>query len=373
MNKTVSLYLDLVRFCAAFAVFLSHFAFTRLTGGSYQWFREINFGSDAVIVFFVLSGFVITYVADSREKDLSSYTLSRLSRLYSVVLPALILTFLLDKWGSTLAPVVYDGWWYAEDRPVLRFFANLFYVNELWFFGIKPYTNSAFWSLGYEFWYYVLFAAAIYFNGRTRIVLVSLILLISGPKIMILFPIWLMGVGVYYFNRRYTLSEFTGWVLFLLPILIYYWIKSVDLDHHLLTITKEFFGKDFVQYKLWHSDEFVISYLYGLLITMNFIGINAISDRVEGVLTAFERPIRFWAGLTFSMYLFHYPLLQFFNVVTMYGFEKDDPVRHVLLLIIILMLIVLLGSVTEKKKTMFKQILEKIIPMNLLARLTRSS
>lgn len=373
MNKSVSIYLDLVRFCAALAVFLSHFAFTRLTGGAYHWFREINFGSDAVIVFFVLSGFVIAYVADTREKDLSDYTVSRLSRLYSVVLPALILTFLLDKWGSTIDPVAYDGWWYADDKPALRFFANLFYLNELWFYGIKPYTNSAFWSLGYEFWYYVLFAAAFYFKGKLRIVLIVLILLITGPKIMILFPIWLMGVWVYFFNRRHTVSELTGWVLFLLPFFAYYWIKVTDLDHNLLTMTKELMGADFVQYQMWHSDEFVISYIYGILIAMNFIGIHAISGRVERPLTLFEHPIRFWAGLTFSMYLFHYPLLQFFNTVTMYGFEKDDPVRHVLLLIIILAMIVLLGSVTEKKKHVFRKVFEKMIPTNLLIRLTRSS
>jgi len=373
MNKTVSIYLDLVRFLAALTVFLSHFGFTRLTGGAYSWFRELNFGSDAVIVFFVLSGFVIAYVADTKEKDLSSYTISRFSRLYSVVLPALILTFLLDKWGATLDPVAYDGWWHASDSSILRFFANLFYINELWFYGIKPSTNSAFWSLGYEFWYYVLFAAAFYFKGNLRIVLITVILLITGPKIMVLFPIWLMGVGVYYFNRRHTVAEFAGWFLFLFPVFAYWLIKVFGIDHQALSLTKASLGSDFVQYKLWHSDEFVISYLYGLLIAMNFIGINAISSRIGGLLSACERTVRYWAGLTFSMYLYHYPLLQFFNTITMYGFEKDDPVRHVLLLIIIVTLIVLLGSVTEKKKYVFRQVLEKIMPMNLLAKLTRSS
>ena len=365
MNKTVSIYLDLVRFLAAFIVFLSHLSFTRLTGGSYSWFREYNFGSDAVIVFFVLSGFVIAYVADSREKDLSSYTISRLSRLYSVVLPALILTFLLDKWGSTIDPVAYDGWWYADDMPVLRFLTNLFFVNELWFYSVKPSTNSAFWSLGYEFWYYVFFAVAFYFKGNIRIILITVILLITGPKIMLLCPIWLIGAGVYYLNRHYTVSEFTGWFLFLFPVFAYWLIKVFGIDQQALCLTKASLGSDFVQYKLWHSDEFVISYLYGSLIAMNFIGINAISSRIGGLLSVCERPVRYWAGLTFSIYLYHYSLLQFFNTITMYGFEKDDPVRHVLLLIIVLTLIVLLGSMTEKKKSVAKRILNKIIPGNL--------
>ncbi|MFK8066702.1 MAG: acyltransferase family protein [Gammaproteobacteria bacterium] len=362
MNKTYSLYLDLVRFGAAFAVFLSHFAFTRITGGSYSSIRELNLGSDAVILFFVLSGYVIAYVAETREKDLSSFTLSRLSRLYSVVLPALILTFILDKCGSIIDPVSYDGWWYADDMPALRFFANLFFINELWFYGIKPFTNSAFWSLGYEFWYYVLFATAFYFKGCVRLILIMLTLLIAGPKIMILLPIWLMGVWVYKFNKHKALTEKTGWLLFLFPVAAYIMIKYIGLDHQLLNYSKDLFGAEFVERKLWHSDEFLISYLYGVLVSMNFIGLKSISHRLEKPLSFFEKPIRFWAGFTFSIYLFHYPLLQFFH--TIYGFEIDDPIRHILLFFSIISVIVSLGSVTESNKHQVKNILKKFIPAN---------
>ena len=41
-----------------------------------------DLGNDAVMVFFVLSGFVIAYVADKKEKTLRDRALSRLARLY---------------------------------------------------------------------------------------------------------------------------------------------------------------------------------------------------------------------------------------------------------------------------------------------------
>ncbi len=363
MNKTFSLYLDLIRFSAALTVFISHFAFTRLTGGTYSGFRELHIGSDAVIVFFVLSGYVIAYVANTRDKDFTNFALNRLSRLYSVVIPALILTVIVDKWGSSIDPVSYDGWWYADKQPVLRILANLFFVNELWFYGIRPFTNSPFWSLSYEFWYYVLFAASFYFKGYVRLILILLTLLVAGPKIMILLPIWLMGVWVYKYNQSQTLSEGTGWILFLFPTVIYLITKVIGLDHQLLTMTKDLLGAEFVDQKLWHSDEFLISYLYGLLISMNFVGLKAISHRFDKLLKNFERPIRYWAGLTFSIYLFHYPLLQFFNAV--YGFERDDPVRHLLLFCSVSIVIILLGSVTENKKHLVKGILKNLIPAKL--------
>lgn len=73
MNRTVSLYLDLVRFTAAIAVFISHISGQRFTGGL-LWQSE-PYGDEAVDVFVVLSGFVIAYVASRSETD--PRTLSR--------------------------------------------------------------------------------------------------------------------------------------------------------------------------------------------------------------------------------------------------------------------------------------------------------
>ncbi len=67
MNRGFSTYLDLLRFGAAVVVLMSHYGYERMSGGRWLWIRDLNLGSDAVIVFFVLSGFVIAHVAARPE------------------------------------------------------------------------------------------------------------------------------------------------------------------------------------------------------------------------------------------------------------------------------------------------------------------
>src|SRR4051812_27780039 len=99
MKKGTSLYLDLVRFSAAMMVFLEHYR--EHTRGSLRsfwnahpfWYSHSGpYSQTAVIVFFVLSGYVIAHVLATREKTALEYAASRFGRLYSVVLPALLLT-----------------------------------------------------------------------------------------------------------------------------------------------------------------------------------------------------------------------------------------------------------------------------------------
>ena len=64
MKKQFSIYLDLIRTIAAFTVAIFHFfQWPEFTAGQFLWF---GYGQEAVIVFFVLSGFVIGYVAETK-------------------------------------------------------------------------------------------------------------------------------------------------------------------------------------------------------------------------------------------------------------------------------------------------------------------
>jgi peptidoglycan/LPS O-acetylase OafA/YrhL len=91
-----------------------------------------------------------------------------------------------------------------------------------------------------------------------------------------------------------------------------------------------------------------MSYCYGALVAMNFIGMRAIADSVVRIPTAWERLIRYWAGLTFSIYLLHYPLLHFF--AALYGQDRSDPLKQLSILVSTLATIVVIGGFTERKK-----------------------
>ena len=181
MRPTMSVYLDLFRFTAAAIVFFGHAYPQRLTGGLPAMWRFGTLGNDAVMAFFVLSGFVIAYVADQKERTLASYSISRFARLYSVAVPALALTVVADAAGSRLSPALYDASWFATDNPLWRVAANLLFVNELWFTSVRPFSNVPFWSLGYEFWYYLFFCVAMFSAGWPRAVALAALALVMGP------------------------------------------------------------------------------------------------------------------------------------------------------------------------------------------------
>ena len=80
MNRSFSVYLDLVRFSAACLVYLWHSNMRLLV---HDILPASSYGHSAVIVFFVLSGFVIAYVTDTKENNWVDYSASRLSRVSS--------------------------------------------------------------------------------------------------------------------------------------------------------------------------------------------------------------------------------------------------------------------------------------------------
>ena len=78
MNRPFSIYLDVVRFTAAVLVYLWHSNQRFLVESALP---ASNYGHSSVIVFFVLSGFVIAYVTDTKESSLSVYSASRIARV----------------------------------------------------------------------------------------------------------------------------------------------------------------------------------------------------------------------------------------------------------------------------------------------------
>ena len=149
MTPALSVYLDALRFTAAMVVFLAHASYARLTGGVLPGFGLL--ADDAVMAFFVLSGFVIAWTAEKKKHaGLGEYASARLARLYSVAIPALLLTVVVDPIGLRFAPEIYPPNVYEGDVPLLRLGAALIFCNELWFATIRPFSNGPFWSLGYE-------------------------------------------------------------------------------------------------------------------------------------------------------------------------------------------------------------------------------
>jgi peptidoglycan/LPS O-acetylase OafA/YrhL len=263
MNRATSLYLDLVRFCAAASVMVGHLAGTRFTGG-FLW-QLAPLMEEAVAVFFVLSGFVIAYTTEARETSAPSYIVARTAHICSVAIPALVATFALDALGRAFAPGEYSATWgYVADGRVWQALSGLTFTNEIRFARVSVGSMLPYWSLGYEVWYYVLFGVAIFAPRRWRAPGIAAVLLLVGPRIAVMFPLWLLGVGAY----RLTRSRRPG------PVL------SATLCVGSLMA--------------WAVYEFAAAHP---------VGFDGVGTVVARPLERWARPIRWAAGATFSLYL----------------------------------------------------------------------
>jgi peptidoglycan/LPS O-acetylase OafA/YrhL len=356
VNRATSIYLDLVRFLAAVVVLVTHLAYSRFTGGLLGGWR--TYGNDAVMIFFVLSGYVIAHTVTSRDGDFRGYLTNRLARLYSVALPAIVLTIVLDQVGRALDPAMYDGFWYQASDPLWRVLRAVSFTNELWLDSVRLFTNGPYWSLGYEFWYYMIFAAACFLRGARRNWTLAGLALLVGPKILLLLPVWLLGVWVHRVNARGGVGRALGWSLFAGSFTLYALFRALGCRDALLAWTWTQLGRGFVEAELMWSNEFLAAYAIGALVAANFIGVNAIAADLAPLLARHERRIRDWAGYTFSIYLFHYPILQFLAAVL--PIEPRAWWNAALLFVLTLLACRLLGNYTEQRKDLARALATRI-------------
>lgn len=349
MNKAFSIYLDFVRFTAACLVYFYH--------SNQRWLVQdilpvSNFGHSSVIVFFVLSGFVIAYITDTKEKTFSSYTASRLSRIYSVALPAIFLTIALDAVGRQFNPVPYV---YPFDNFLLRTAASLFVANEIWFVSITSFSNVPYWSICYETWYYVGFAIVMFLPRRIGIVALATLALILGPKIILLGPIWALGVVLYRWKKLHQLPEITAWALVIFSSVGLLVFSQIDATEQVAKYFKGLMGEE-RHAQLTFSKFFLTDYILGILVFLNFAGVRGISGRIAPLLLTIERPIRFLAGYTLTLYLLHQPLFLFWGSVI-----QGDPAGYLFWCFTTLMValsVFAIGHITESRRHLLRKSLE---------------
>jgi peptidoglycan/LPS O-acetylase OafA/YrhL len=302
MRRSLSVYLDLLRFTAALGVVLSH-------AGSFvlptEPQRIASNGAECVAVFFVLSGFVIRYVtAEKGESDWRAYTVSRVARILPVALLALLTTFVFDKVGRHFNAGFYDhGSWYASPT-LFRGLIDLTFTNETWFRHSIFSSDEPYWSLGFEVPYYVLLGLCLFTEPRWRPLCVILWVAVYGLKITAYLPIWLLGVALYEYLRRSSPTprhRLGGLALFLVGPLAYVLLKF-DIGHGFYRMFEPISLRD-----LAHGAAYY--FLIGCAVGANIIGFDRLIGERRIWPAAAERAIRWLAGGSFTLYLVHLPLL----------------------------------------------------------------
>ncbi|WP_296000814.1 acyltransferase [Rugamonas sp.] len=308
MKKEFSLYLDLMRFVAAVLVVIYH-SNSRLLSVAHLPFS--NHGHAAVIVFFVLSGYVIAHITAQRENTPLEYWSSRLARFYSLALPVVLLCPLLDHFGRALAPAFYEGRG-TPDLIWLRMLTSLSFLNEVWTVSIMSFSNTPYWSLCYEMWYYIGFAIVIFTRGRSRATLLAAVALLLGPKILLLAPVWALGVVLQRWQWLQRLPPLPGALLWIASFAAYAGFQAAGLTDVGADLLGRIVGPYWLR-QLAFSKFVITDYPLALIVAANFAGARAMAPMLGPWLLPLARPIRWLSSYTFSLYIMHQPLLQFYS------------------------------------------------------------
>lgn len=219
-------HLDLVRGGAALAVMLGHLRnlffvdFSEVAGNSTPLVKIVylvtGFSHYAVMIFFVLSGFLVGGSVLRGRMDgtwsWSLYSTNRLTRLWVVLIPALLLGAIWDHCGIHVFGTsgIYGGVARANVGIFAvppRLSAIVMLGNALFLQDILTPTfgsNGPLWSLSYEFWYYVLFPLMVLafplgkVNWSTVLhaTAIFVIVFFIGQWISLYFLIWLLGAAI---------------------------------------------------------------------------------------------------------------------------------------------------------------------------------
>lgn len=349
MNKLISVYLDFLRSIAALFVLLHHFRWDKFSGGHFSF---LNFGHEAVIIFFILSGFIISYVYNELERGTVTFMLKRLSRLWSVLIPAIILT--LDTVGRH-----FDSSLYVNNVSLLPSLRNipgtLLFLNEAWTHSYTISTNVVFWSLSYEFWFYLLFLASSLRLSKTMVIFgLILISVIVGYKILLAFPIWLMGAWVFK-NRSLGLrcSMWLNLLVFVLTIVLFFAVKYSALKTFFTTTT--LFGLP-----MHFSKNIAYDYLLGVIVSAHLFAASALSQQLQyrqnvDLLKKLVKPV---ADVSFTMYCMHVPVLYFYTAV--FHLDSKSVAQAIGLLVLTLITIFVIGNLVENQRKPLFRVLSRI-------------
>jgi peptidoglycan/LPS O-acetylase OafA/YrhL len=355
MSRAFSLYLDVVRFLAAMLVLLYHANWIYRPG-----FVITSLGHEAVVIFFVLSGFVIAYVADTREQDFRGFMVARAARIFSVAIPAIILTATLDLVGFQINELAYPEGYRAWDLPVIRVITSTLFLNEIWALGIQLFTNVPYWSLNYEVWYYVLFGVLFFFEGRRKWFAFGLLCLLLGPKIILLLPVWWMGVWIYRSPSLVQMSVASAWLCLILSLLGGYLYIHFNIGQWGWGTLQEWLGDD-LHLELSFSRQFISDYYLGIVLSLHFVSLRVLLARVGEVPGRLQSTIRYLAGATFSIYLFHQPLLWFYSAS--FSWVAEGIPRYLVVVPFTIVSTYVLATFTEHKKDLWKGWVEQLLAL----------
>lgn len=336
MPSHLSYYLDAVRFFSAFMVFLYHIKTISLGPTSVLRFIPDK-GHFFVILFFVLSGYVIAYSTYFKNKGAFSYAVDRFTRVFSVALPSLVLCCLFAFFYS----VSFKG-------ELTTLLANVLFLGQAGTLELYPFWNQPYWSLCYEVMYYILFGCFFFLNGWTRITAITVACIVSGPKVMLLLPCWLFGVWIYNYRDAVKVNKYIAISLsIILPAVIILILVKFNFIYVLKESSVSVLGIFYD--KAGFSSHFLVDYVTAVMFSAHVYFLRFFEFEWYGFLKSL---IKIGSKMSFTLYLFHLPLLKFQEVIL--GQYSQSKISFLIALFVIPIICYLLSIFTDNFQSKLK-------------------
>ena len=308
ISLTQSDFLNLARWVAALLVVAEHtrnlifLDFDQITNPGLAeklFYFLTGFGREAVMVFFVISGYLVGGKVLERMREgrfhWRRFLCDRTSRLYSVLVVALLIGWALDSAGAnffndfglysknTPEPMSVIDRDYGSDAVPSVLVGNLLFLQTI---SVSPFgSNGPLWSLANEWWYYLLFPICLrvgYGASSKRwlwMIPCGVLVALLPTEILILFGIWLMGVMVSTKGRA------------LIPpsmAVVFLWASLVAARIQVLNVP------------------FLSEFLVGLSMALMLISLAGMERRLP-----LRKLSKKMADFSYTTYLLHFPLLLF--------------------------------------------------------------
>ncbi len=375
LSKAASAHLDLIRAIAAWLVMWGHIRnlffvdfesvehASRLVKVIYFF---TGFGHESVVVFFVLSGFLIGSTVVKRfvcgNWSWRTYAIDRLTRLYVVLVPGLLFGLIWDKTGSTIFastglyshPLKGFGAGIAQSQTTVQvFLGNLAFLQTLVcpVFG----SNGPLWSLANEFWYYVLFPIAL-----------SAAVASANKLIRRAVPLTALAVCLAVLLKSPILPGFLIWMAGCIVVIVYwrFSLKSRALRIAYLLTSSTMVIACLLAARTKGSGSLASDFTIGVMFSIFLFGI--LQMELGRHHPNYLKVARVLAGFSYTLYVFHFPLLLFLRA-WLVPFDRWLPnTPHLFYGLIIGMVVLVfawsLSAITEKKTAVVRGWIDTMIP-----------